>query len=300
MAEIELPTGQKMPLLILGTYDVQEDEIERTLINAINTGYRHIDTASAYHNEAIIGDTLTHIFKSQVVSRDQLFLTSKVWPSHYRDVKQACINSLKRLKVDYLDLYLLHWPLALKYDDQDPPKVEFGEMELDQFPLQAVWSQMEELVELKLVKHIGVCNWTVALLNDMMSYARIPPIVNQIEVTPYLPRSKLVDFCKKLGVVPCAYRDIYGLSSHKRVTDDETLAEVAQKHHKTPAQVLLKWCLVKGCAPIVKCVCLDTMRHYLDSASLELTQEDIQAIDSISTREMHCDPYELFGIQLFD
>ena len=180
-----------MPSIALGTDKLKLEDIQSILPAAFEAGYRHLDMAAMYRNEDLIGEVMS----TQSIPRSELFYTSKVWPTWYRDIKACCQRTLDNLKTDYLDLYLLHWPFALKPVSEDRDEfVRGGAHELDDVPLIDAWRQMEELVDCGMVRSIGVANWTVALLIDMLAYARIPPVVNQFEMHLYNPQSKLVEF----------------------------------------------------------------------------------------------------------
>lgn len=302
-----LRSGQEIPLVAYGTFKVLGEQVAPCLEEALKVGYRHIDTASMYHNEKEIGDYLQQKLTKGEITREELFITSKVWPSQYRDIKQACLNSLSRLQLDSLDLYLLHWPIAFK-PNQDPPVYEpspENAQNIDRIPLHAVWKQMEELVSLGLVKNIGVSNWTIAQLHDMLSFAEIPPACNQFETHPYFKRKELVDYCNSNHIVPFGYRVIFKPPDEPRYTfkdsamDDQMISEIAETHGKTPAQVVINWNLLRNCGCVLKSVTPARIKENFDSQSFQLTQEDTQQIDNIQKEGSFMNIYNMFGIDLF-
>lgn len=212
---------------------------------------------------------------------------------------------MKRLKLSYLDQYLLHWPFALKSDGNDPPiPVPHRGGEFDRYPLHLVWAQMEQLVDEGLVRSIGVSNWTIALLNDMLGFMRIKPVTNQFEISIYNPRHELVEFCLKNDVVPVGYRLIYrppNTPSHpfqKCVLDDALTIELSQKYNATPAQILISWCLARKCASICKTITPSRMEENLRAENLILEQDDVERLNALPTYGLYCDSYEQFGIHI--
>jgi alcohol dehydrogenase (NADP+) len=304
MTEVELMSGHKMPTMAYGVFRVPKEETKSTVLKAIRAGYTHIDTAAVYGNESEVGDALTFLFESGEKSRDEVYITTKCFMTKYRNVREALKHSLERLKLTYIDQYLLHWPLALEPNDLEPPPFIFN-TKLDRYPLHLVWAQMEELKREGLIRSIGVSNWTIALLNDMLGFATILPDTNQFEINPYNKRVELVEFCQMHRVVPVAYRVVYrpqedNLSNlSKCILDDPVVVEISQKYRKTPAQVLQAWCLSRKCAVIVKTMSEDRMRENLEALNLVLELEDIEKINSIPDQGDYVDPAILFGFSLF-
>lgn len=303
--EVTLNNGTKMPMVIFGTFDIKPSEVKSALQGAIATGYTHIDAAAVYRNEAEIGEALSELFASGVTSRDKLYITTKVWPSKFRNIREACLNSLKRLKLDYVDQYLLHWPIAIEYDEQEPPLLVPGQVVLDRYPLYKAWEQMEALIQEGLVKSIGVSNWTVALLNDMLGYAKILPVTNQFEINPYNQKKELVDFCLQHNVIPVAYRVIYRPAPtpqfpfQKCILDDPLIVRLSEKYSKTSAQILLRWCLMRNCAFVAKTVTQHRMKENYDCQDFTLENEDFEAINAMPFEGEYNDTYQLFKIHLF-
>lgn len=303
--EATLNNGQKMPMIIFGTFDIKPHEVKDAILAAIRAGYTHIDAAAIYRNETEIGEALAEAFATGLTTREKLFITTKVWCSNFRNIKQALLHSLKRLQLTYVDHYLLHWPFALKEDTAELPNHIPGPKEFDNFPLHLAWPQMEALVDEGLVKSIGVSNWTVALLHDLLTYARIFPATNQFEANPYNNKKELIEYCQTQTVIPVLYRAIYRPAAsplfpfQKSVLDDQLVLELAQKYAKTPAQVILQWCLARNCPVIVKTVTPARMTENLESQSFKMDDDDVSRISALPFQGEYNDTYQLFGIHLF-
>ena len=156
--EIALNNGQAMPMVIFGTFDIKPHEVKNAVHEAIKAGYTHIDAAAIYRNEANIGEALSEAFATGLTTREKLYITTKAWPSYFRNIRKALLNSLERLQIAYVDQYLLHWPFALKPDESKLPYLKPGPQEFDRYPLHLAWAQMEDLVDEGLVKSIGISN----------------------------------------------------------------------------------------------------------------------------------------------
>lgn len=302
MAEVTLNSGHKMPMIAFGTFQIQKPATKQAVLDAIRAGYTHIDTASVYQNESEVGEALAELFSAGEKTRSDLYITTKVYMSKYRNIRQALLNSLQRLQLTYVDQYLLHWPIALEDDGTEPPQFV---KKLDRYPLHLAWAQMEALAEEGLIKSIGVSNWTIALLNDMFGFARILPATNQIEINPYNKKTELVEYCLNNGVRPVAYRVIYRpvndvlTDFNKCILDDPVVIEVSQKYGKTPAQVLQAWCLQRGCAVIIKTLSVERMRENFAVVDIKLQQEDFEKISALKDQGEYLENKKLFGFDLF-
>jgi len=303
MAEVTLNSGHTMPMVAFGVFQVPKEATKQAVLDAVRAGYTHIDTAAVYQNEAEMGEALTELFASGEKTRADLYITTKVFMTKYRNIRLALQHSLQRLQLTYVDQYLLHWPFALEPEETEPPKFT---KKLDRYPLHLAWAQMEALVDEGLVKSIGVSNWTIALLNDMFGFARILPATNQFEMNPYNKKVELVEYCLKNGVRPVAYRVIYRPEGkkfsdfEKCILDDPVVIEVSQKYGKTPAQVLQAWCLAKGSACITKSVSIERMRENFATLGIQLESEDVEKISSIKDQGIYLDGAKLFGISIFN
>ena len=213
----------KMPSVGLGLWKLDQSETADTIVNALKSGYRHLDSAADYGNEIQTGEGIKQAFNQGICSREDLWITSKLWNTFHRPehVLPACEKSLRDLGTDYLDLYLIHFPISLKYvafDTRYPPEwifdptTENPKMHIDPVPLSDTWRAMEELVERGLVKEIGVCNYNVGLLHDLIAYSSIKPAMLQIESHPFLTQEKLIKAAKNYGMAVTCFSPLGALS----------------------------------------------------------------------------------------
>ena len=197
----------EMPSVGLGLWKIEKTDAAQVVVDAIELGYRHLDSAADYGNEIEVGEGISQSLRADSCSRSDLWVTSKLWNTFHRSehVEEACRKSLSDLGVDYLDLYLIHFPISLKYvpiELRYPPEWLFDpsrpspKMEIDPVPLHETWVAMESLVDKGLVKNIGICNYTSGLLHDLLAYARIKPAMLQIESHPYLVQDKLIQLAQ--------------------------------------------------------------------------------------------------------
>ncbi|WP_411955201.1 aldo/keto reductase [Alkalibacillus sp. S2W] len=255
-----LNDGIKMPGFGLGVYKVwEDDEARQNVQTAIQHGYRLIDTASFYQNEAGVGQGI----KDSGVHRDDLFITTKVWNDEqgYDNTLRAFEASMNRLELDYLDLYLVHWPVKDYYRD--------------------TWKAMERLVDEGLIRSIGVSNFKQRHLEDLMTTANVKPTVNQVEYHPHLQQHDVKTFCEQESI------QLEAWSPLKRgdLFDDETIQHIAQKHDKTPAQVILRWDVDTNVITIPKSVKEHRIVENSDIFDFQLDQADLDAIKALNGDE---------------
>ena len=285
-------TGSKIPCIGLGTFgsdSVPPEIVAETVKKAINSGYRHIDCASVYGNEKNIGYVLKEIFKSSLLKREDLWITSKVWNDMHNKVEESCKQSLADLQLDYLDLYLVHWP----FPNFHPPKCDVTSRNPDAKPyihknFMKTWYQMEKLVETGLVKNIGTSNMTIPKLKLLLRDARIKPSCNEMELHPHFQQSELFDFCKQNNIQPIGYSPLGspGRPARDRTPEDtvdledNVILSIAERLKISPAQVAIKWAIQRGQIPIPFSV-----NHYLENLKaaicVELSESDMKEISKI-------------------
>ncbi|ESP90040.1 aldo/keto reductase [Candidatus Halobonum tyrrellensis G22] len=249
-----LPSGDEMPIVGVGTWDIGGDTVRESVRAALDGEYTHVDTAEGYHNESEIGEVVADY------DREDLFLTSKVLPKNlnYDSVIASCEESLEKLGTDYLDLYLIHWP---------NPAVSLRET-LD---------AMATLHDEGLVRNVGVSNFSAYQLSNALHVSDVPIAVNQIEFHPWLQRPEIVDYCRESDVVveaaaPLARTEILG---------DDTVTELAEEYDKTPAQVVLRWAVEKDVVVVPKSSSADHIAENVDLFDWELDEADHERLDDL-------------------
>jgi alcohol dehydrogenase (NADP+) len=303
MRSVRFTNNDTIDCIGLGTWKATGKEVKDAMSKAIKAGIRHIDTASIYGNETEIGEILVELFSIGKLKREDLFITSKLWnDSHHKtSVIPALKESLKKLQLDYLDLYLIHWPVATKKGvvfPSEPPDY----IPLDQLPIIETWVQMEKAKELGLASHIGVSNFSKQKLKDLVSKAKIKPEMNQIELHPLLQQNELVNFCRDENILITAYSPMGSRDRNPamKASDEPDLFElqvikdIALKHHCTPAQVLLAWHCERGTTVIPKSTSKKNIKLNFNAGSLQLDKEDMR---DIATLDRH---YRFINGKFFD
>ncbi|MCG8394634.1 MAG: aldo/keto reductase [Pseudomonadales bacterium] len=298
MKTLTFDNGDKMPQLGLGTWKSEPGDVYKAVKAAIEMGYRHIDCAHIYGNEAEIGQALEDVFAAGTVSREALWITSKLWNSDHapKDVQPALETTLRNLKLDYLDLYLMHWPVALK---KGVPFPQSGDdmVSLSELPVATTWAAMEDLVDKDMTRQIGVSNFSVKKLQALTDQARLKPAMNQIELHPYLQQNAMLDFCREQGIHLTAYSPLgsfdrpAGLKAEDEpvLLEDPIIHDIADNHGASPAQVLIAWALQRGTAVIPKSVNPERLQQNLAAAELTLSDDDMQAIAALDKHRRYVD-----------
>mmetsp|Transcript_21229 Transcript_21229/g.23713 ORF Transcript_21229/g.23713 Transcript_21229/m.23713 type:complete len:304 (+) Transcript_21229:137-1048(+) len=297
---VKLHTGAEVPALGFGTWQIDPWEVAEAVKAALEAGYRHIDCAEGYYNEAQIGEVFAEQFKSGKLKRKDLFITSKVWGTNFDIVEERLKNTLKELQVDYLDLYLLHCPTSFERTNLGFPAMgKNGEWKRGKTPIHVVWKQLESFVDQGLVKAIGISNFPCLLLNDLLTYARIQPAVHQIEVHPYFTNEKLSKWCRANGIVITGFSPL-GSGKKGGPMEDTVIQEIAKKHKVTPAQVLIRWSSQLGNVVLAKSKTPERIKQNLASFSFTLTEEEMKQITELNKNWKVCDHAVEFGIPVYD
>tara|TARA_Y100000385_G_scaffold284799_1_gene343516 strand:- start:870 stop:1850 length:981 start_codon:yes stop_codon:yes gene_type:complete len=298
-----------MPTIGLGLWKLPEQSVASTVVDAVAAGYRHLDSAADYGNESAVGEGLRQALKTSNVTRDDLWVTSKLWNTFHRPehVRAACERSLKDLGLDCLDLYLIHFPIALKYVDFSEryppewihdPEAEKPRMEPDLVPIAETWGAMEDLVEAGLVKEIGVCNFNTGLLHDLIASARRKPALLQIESHPYLTQERLIRLAQQYEMAVTAFSPLGSLSylelgmaeAQECLLDEPVICAAANRLQRSSAQILLRWGLQRGTAVIPKSSQLKRLRENIDVFDFSLSDAEMSAISALNRNRRFNDP----------
>jgi diketogulonate reductase-like aldo/keto reductase len=251
--------GAHIPILGLGTWELQ-GATQRVVEQALKLGYRHIDTAQIYENERGVGEGL----RASRVPRDQVFITTKVWTTHFapNDLERSVKESLSRLRMNEVDLLLLHWP--------NP-----------QVPLAETLGALAHAKQMGLTRHIGVSNFTVALTEEAVANCPEPLVCNQVEYHPYLDQAKVMEACRQAGMALVAYSPI----AKGRIKNDEKLAQIGAQYGKSPAQVCLRWLIQQGVVAIPRTSKVERLSENMDVFDFTLSDDDMNAIFAMGSRE---------------
>jgi len=270
-----------------GTFRSENDKVGQAVLEAIQVGYRHFDLAHVYGNEKEIGNAFRKAFDDGLVTREDLFLTGKLWNSdHDVDVvPKACDYSLNNLGLDYFDLYLIHFPVAWKHTGLGNPS--WGASEFGNTSLIDTWRAMEKLVKDGKCRSIGVSNYPLMLLHDLVVQATVPVSCNQIEVHAYYSRESLVKYCQSRGICVTAHTPLGGGAANKDAwntpcpLDDPIVVKIARNHDKSPAQILLRYLLQRGIVVLPKSVKKHRMEENMDVFDFSLTEDEMKLLASL-------------------
>lgn len=288
---VTLKNGEKIPAMGLGTFGSDKygaDMVSKAVYGAIKEGYRFIDCAAVYQNEDRIGEVLKKIFSETDINRDDLFIVSKVWNDMHRRVKEACLKSLRDLKLSKLDLYFVHWPFPNYHapgcdgDSRNPDSKPFS---VEEF--MDTWRQMEELVDEGYVRYIGMSNMTVKKLEAVYGLCRIKPSFLEMECHPAFQQPELFQYAKSLDIVPVGFCPIGSPSRPERdrtvediaATEMDVIKDIAKAHNVHPALICLKWAVQRGVIPIPFSVKEPQYHSNLECITTDpLTEEEMESI----------------------
>jgi len=300
---------QQMPAVGFGLWKIARDDTADMVFNAIKAGYRHLDSAADYGNEQQAGEGIRRALAEGLCTREDLWITSKLWNTfhHPQHVREACEKTLSDLGLDYLDLYLIHFPISLRYvpiAKRYPPEwifdpqAEHPEMVIDPVPLADTWRAMETLVQAGLVRNIGVCNYNSALLHDLMAYASIKPAMLQIESHPYLTQQRLIRLAHHYDIAVTAfsplgagsYVELSMASDQDSVLQQPVVKAIASRVQRTPAQVVLRWGIQRGTSVIPKTSRASRLVENLSVFDFTLSDDDMAAISALNQNRRFNDP----------
>lgn len=306
---IPLSTGAKLPVVGLGLWKIPKPDAANLVQHAIRSGYRHLDAACDYGNEAEVGDGIRAALAAGQCKRDELWVTSKLWNTYHakQHVRPALERTLRDLKLDHLDLYLVHFPIVQEYvpfDERYPPgwfhdpSAPKPHMKTAKVSLAETWEAMEDLVKAGLAKQIGVSNYGTSLLRDLLSYARIPPTVLQVELHPYLTQEKLLRFCRENDIAVTAFSPLgapsyipLGMAAeNQNVLNFPVVRNIGMLHDKTPAQVVLRWGVQRGTAIVPKTANPARLVENLNIFDFQLTTDEMAAISALDRNRRFNDP----------
>ncbi|KAJ5935237.1 hypothetical protein N7466_004784 [Penicillium verhagenii] len=293
----KLNSGYEIPAVGLGTWLSKPHEVEKAVEHALRSGYRHIDAAACYQNENEVGNG----WKKSGVPREEIFITSKLWNTHHHPdhVEEGLNQTLKDLQTDYVDLYLIHWPVAFEHTNEtltptDPVTKRFR---IADVPVADTWAVLEKLVAAGKIRSIGVSNFTIDDTKKLLKTAKIVPATNQIEAHPFLQQPELTKFLKENNILTTAYSPLGNNTFNiPRVIDDPTVAEIAKKLNKDPAQLLISWAIQRGSAVLPKSV--TPSRIESNFQDFVIPDAEFEALNNLDRNARYNYPFR-WGVDVF-
>jgi len=291
MKKLEFRNGDTVDAIGLGTWKSDPGEVGHAVEAALEAGYRHIDCAAIYRNEAEVGEALQRVFARGDIKRDDVHVTSKLWNNaHLKgDVEPALKKTLSDLNLDYLDLYLIHWPVAFRPGLEGFPESESDFLTPDRAPITETWAAMREMRDQGLTRHAGVSNFSARKLDELAASSDERPEMNQVELHPYLQQEELLAYCRENGILVTAYSPLGSSDRPEEMKDEDepsllendVIGSIAEKHGASPAQVLIAWAVSRDTIVIPKSTNPDHIRKNLESANIELDGQDMQRISDL-------------------
>lgn len=296
-----LKSGDQMPSVGFGCWKISKDVCADAVYNAIKQGYRLLDSACDYGNEVEVGQGLKRAIDEGIVKREDMFITSKLWNTYHRKehVRDACVKTMKDLGVDYLDLYLIHFPIALKFvpfDKTYPPEWMTTDekhtkptmIEDVGVSYQETYQAMEKLHEEGLVRNIGGCNITVSMIREILCYAKVRPAVLQVELHPRLVQSKLLRYCRENSIAvtgfssfaSASYVELGMAKVEESLLDNQDIIAIGKAHNKSAAQVLLRWAVQRGTAIIPKSMKVERMGENIALFDFNLSEKEMEQLNA--------------------